>query len=566
MQARGRPARAGRSACTATRPRRSASPGPARNYVLTTGTGSGKSLAYIVPIVDHVLRHGAGPGHPGDRRLPDERAGQQPARRAGRSSSATATRTAAAPVTLRPLHRPGERRGAAARSCQPAGHPAHQLRDAGADPHPAAGAARWSTRRQGLQFLVLDELHTYRGRQGADVALLVRRVRDALRRRRGSSASARRRRWPARAASTSSRPQVAGVASLLFGATVAPERRHRRDAAAGHARRATSTDPAFVAALRDRVADPAAAPPTTSTAFVADPLSVWIEATFGVRAEPTAAGWSGPRPAAIDGRGRGGRASCAELTGVPTETLRRRRSRTACWPATRCERPGRPGCPPFAFRLHQFISRGDTVYASLEPEADALPHRPGPAVRPRRPRRGPAPAGVLPRVRPGVLLRPTRRRRTTGGRASSPARPRRPRGDDEGERRASSTSARTSPWPDDDGRACSTASPTTGSRSTAGRPRVKPSRRKHLPQPVRVGPDGASATTAGSTCHFVAGAVPLLPALRGRLRRPAAVATSASWRRSARRAAARRRRSSAWRRSAACAATRRSSPTARKLL
>jgi ATP-dependent helicase YprA (DUF1998 family) len=27
-----------------------------RNYVLTTGTGSGKSLAYIVPIVDHVLR------------------------------------------------------------------------------------------------------------------------------------------------------------------------------------------------------------------------------------------------------------------------------------------------------------------------------------------------------------------------------------------------------------------------------------------------------------------------------------------------------------------------------
>ncbi len=29
-------------------------------YVLTTGTGSGKSLAYIVPIVDHVLRHGSG--------------------------------------------------------------------------------------------------------------------------------------------------------------------------------------------------------------------------------------------------------------------------------------------------------------------------------------------------------------------------------------------------------------------------------------------------------------------------------------------------------------------------
>ncbi|MCB1100687.1 MAG: DEAD/DEAH box helicase, partial [Verrucomicrobiae bacterium] len=32
------------------------------NYVLTTGTGSGKSLAYIVPIVDHILRNGSGKG------------------------------------------------------------------------------------------------------------------------------------------------------------------------------------------------------------------------------------------------------------------------------------------------------------------------------------------------------------------------------------------------------------------------------------------------------------------------------------------------------------------------
>ena len=33
---------------------------------------------------------------------------------------------------------------------------------------------------EGLEFLVLDELHTYRGRQGADVAMLVRRVRERL--------------------------------------------------------------------------------------------------------------------------------------------------------------------------------------------------------------------------------------------------------------------------------------------------------------------------------------------------------------------------------------------------
>jgi len=31
---------------------------------------------------------------------------------------------------------------------------------------------------RGLRFLVFDELHTYRGRQGADVAMLVRRLKE----------------------------------------------------------------------------------------------------------------------------------------------------------------------------------------------------------------------------------------------------------------------------------------------------------------------------------------------------------------------------------------------------
>ena len=33
-----------------------------KNYILCTGTGSGKSLSYMIPIVDHVLRAGSGRG------------------------------------------------------------------------------------------------------------------------------------------------------------------------------------------------------------------------------------------------------------------------------------------------------------------------------------------------------------------------------------------------------------------------------------------------------------------------------------------------------------------------
>ena len=43
-------------------------------------------------------------------------------------------------------------------------------------------------------------------------------------------------------------------------------------------------------------------------------------------------------------------------------------SRPSCSPAAPCD-PGN-GFPVFAFRLHQFISRGDTVFASIEAEAD----------------------------------------------------------------------------------------------------------------------------------------------------------------------------------------------------
>jgi ATP-dependent helicase YprA (DUF1998 family) len=50
------------STWTFTRTRPSGFAATGRSYVLTTGTGSGKSLAYIIPIVNHVLRTGSGQG------------------------------------------------------------------------------------------------------------------------------------------------------------------------------------------------------------------------------------------------------------------------------------------------------------------------------------------------------------------------------------------------------------------------------------------------------------------------------------------------------------------------
>ncbi len=81
----------------------------------------------------------------------------------------------------------------------------------------------WSAPLRACNFLVLDELHTYRGRQGADVALLVRRIRDACAADRlqciGTSAT-----LASGGTFDEQQAEVAAVASRLFGSSVRPER------------------------------------------------------------------------------------------------------------------------------------------------------------------------------------------------------------------------------------------------------------------------------------------------------------------------------------------------------
>ena len=76
---------------------------------------------------------------------------------------------------------------------------------------------------EGLEFIVLDELHTYRGRQGADVAMLVRPGRDRLCRDRvpiciGTSAT-----MASEGGEEKKSAAVAEVASRLFGSQISPD-------------------------------------------------------------------------------------------------------------------------------------------------------------------------------------------------------------------------------------------------------------------------------------------------------------------------------------------------------
>ncbi|CAN5209311.1 DEAD/DEAH box helicase [soil metagenome] len=327
------------------------------NYVLTTGTGSGKSLAYIVPIVDSVLRE-PGPGIKAIVVYPmnalansqqnelakflklgfaDSRSPVTYDRYTGQESDDEREAIIADPPDILLtnyvmlellLTRPRERRLVEAAS--------------------------------GLRFLVFDELHTYRGRQGADVAMLIRRVRQAT----GSS----RIQYVGTSATLAGvgtldeqRRQVAAVASSIFGAPV------DSSCVIGETLRRATHQPrpaeqAWAAGLSSRVSGSARAPQTEQE-FRSDPLAAWVEAKLGlqeadggrlVRAKPSTLRQASNELAAATDMG-----SDASLTAIRSvlelgQTLRDEAT----------------GFPLFAFRLHQFLSRGDAVYASLAPAQD----------------------------------------------------------------------------------------------------------------------------------------------------------------------------------------------------
>jgi len=333
------------------------------NYVLTTGTGSGKSLAYIVPIVDHVLRTGSGKGikaiivYPmnalANSQLEELKkflehgysGGRRPVtfdRYTGQESEDERQRIRANPPDILLTN-----------------YVMLELITTRPEDQAIVRAAR------GLRFLVLDELHTYRGRQGADVALLVRRVRDLLEAHGlqcvGTSAT-----LAGPGSYAEQQEEVARMASLLFGAPVAPS------GVIGETLRRVSSpfdesDSSQIRKLSQHAADYHAWPTDTPELFVQSPLASWVESTFGILGDEASGRLIRAKPQPIHGE-NGAARKLSDLTGVDALTCTKTIQQTLL--AGYEHRNVETDRPLFAFRLHQFISRGDTVYASLEDESN----------------------------------------------------------------------------------------------------------------------------------------------------------------------------------------------------
>ena len=330
------------------------------NYVLTTGTGSGKSLAYIVPIVDYALRHGAGDGrikaivvYPMNALANSQELELAKFLRVGYPDGRQ-------PVTFRRFTgQESEEQREDIRRRPPDILLTNYVMLEYLLTRPADEAVVRAAR--GLPFLVLDELHTYRGRQGADVALLVRRVRERCRaddlRCVGTSAT-----MAGPGTYREQQAEVARVAGRLFGSPVEAEQ------VVGETLR-TQTDHAdlddqhFLHRLASRVRDGAA--PDDYEQTIADPLARWIERTLGIVWSEIDDRYRRCMPRPLRGE-EGVAAALADATGLPVQRCERA-LQVALLAGSAARSPA--GFPVFAFRLHQFFSGGNQLAASLDPPA-----------------------------------------------------------------------------------------------------------------------------------------------------------------------------------------------------
>ncbi len=326
------------------------------SYIVTSGTGSGKSLTYFLPIMDALCRRPA----TGDRvaalvvypmnalvnsqlkALEKLRDGYQ--QRRGRPFPVTFARYT------------GETKDEA--RSQLRNHPPQIL----LTNYVMAELLLVRPEDQrfldrvggGLRFLVFDELHTYRGRQGADAAMLIRRLKERCTGPRlvcvGTSATMVANR---EAAPAERRETVAQVAAKIFGQPFRPDEIIEETLVA-----VTEGGPP----TREDVSVALSGPvPETLLEFRRHPLVRWVEGEFGV--EPEAEGGLRRR---IPHTLAEAAARLAKETGAdPGSCAERLRTILTAGSRLTLEEGGRA----FAFKLHQFIGQGRAVFATLEPAA-----------------------------------------------------------------------------------------------------------------------------------------------------------------------------------------------------
>jgi ATP-dependent helicase YprA (DUF1998 family) len=216
---------------------------------------------------------------------------------------------------------------------------------------------RLITAAEDLRFLVLDELHTYRGRSGADVGMLVRRLRDACAAKDlqcvGTSAT-----MTTEGSERDRKEAVASVATDLFGTPVTAV-----NVVGETLQRATTGNPDDIEGIRRRL--PSGPRADSHEDFIADPLAAWVEHRFGVTRDPATGRLTRPtRPSTVEEAA----AVLVEATSSPVQDCTKAIA-SALQPGATVIDP-RTRRPVFAFRLHQFLSKGDNVYLSLQAPAD----------------------------------------------------------------------------------------------------------------------------------------------------------------------------------------------------
>lgn len=334
-------------------------------YVLTTGTGSGKSLSYIIPIVNHVLNRGTGKGIQAVVVYPMNALANSQQEELDKFLKRGFGQDGPLVTYERYTGQEGEEARERIRKNPPdillTNYVMLELILTRIEERQLVEHAH------GLKFLVFDELHTYRGRQGADVAMLIRRCRESFQSKEllcvGTSAT-----MATEGTSAEQSKLVAKVASKIFGQNIEDQN------VIGETLRPNTTeldftDPKVVKRLAS-VVQRSADPGSDFIQFSSNPLSSWIEQRFGIQVEEGTGRRIRQIPSPITGDNGAG-SELASLTGTDRE-LAIESIRKWLELGSQIRNP-ETGFPLFAFRLHQFITRGDTAWSSLEdPDTRAI--------------------------------------------------------------------------------------------------------------------------------------------------------------------------------------------------